>query len=162
VKKNKSSTLQRPESIPETVTVEMTPKFYNALKTSILSKQNPLVRSHINTYFEWLKTIKPEEVVDAITLGTTPQGAYRKLGANPVRLGIAAARGFLKAMPKYRAQLKEIVTLDLALLTLKFENPSTYAIIQKYGKKGTSFVEQWIKGALEILGVLPKEEPPKA
>jgi len=138
----------------------MTPKFYNAVKTNMLSKQNPLIRSHINTYFEWLKTIKPEEVVDAITLGMTPQQAYKRLGVNPVRLGIAAARGFLKAVPKYRNQLKEIATLDLALLTLKFENPSTYAIIQKYGKKGTQFVNQWINGAMEILGVTtpPKQE----
>jgi len=141
----------------------MTPKFYNAIKTYKLSKQNPLVRSYVNTYFEWLKTIKPEEVVDAITLGMTPQQAYRQLGANPVRLGIAAARGFLKAVPKYRAQLKEIATLDLAILTLKFENPSTYAIIQKYGKKGTQFMEEWINGALEILGVItPQKQEVKA
>jgi len=59
-------------------------------------------------------------------------------------------------MPKYRAQLKEVATPKLARLTLKFENPTTYAVIQKYGKKGTPFVEQWVNGALEILGVLPK------
>jgi hypothetical protein len=136
----------------------MTPKFYNALKTNLLSRQNPLIRSHVNTYFEWLKTIRPEDVVDAIEMGITPQQAYRQLGANPIRLGIAAARGFLKTMPKYRMQLKEIASLDLALLTLKFENPNTYAIIQKYGKKGTEFVQNWIDGALEILGALPKKE----
>jgi len=139
----------------------MMPKFYNAMKTNLLAKQNPLVRSHVNTYFEWLKTLKPEEVIDAIEMGTTPQQAYKQLGANPMRLGIAAARGFLKAVPKYRAQLKEVATPELARLTLKFENPTTYAVIQKYGKKGTQFIEEWVNGALEILGVTPptpKEE----
>jgi len=140
----------------------MTPKFYNALKTSLLSKQNTIIRGHVNTYFEWLKTIRPEEVVDAIEMGITLQQAYRQLGANPIRVGIAVARGFLKTMPKYRAQLKEIATLDLALLTLKFENPTTYAIVKKYGEKGTQFVEQWIQGALEILGVVPKPSEAKA
>ena len=136
----------------------MTPKLYEAMKANLLARQNPLVRSHVNTYFEWLKSIKPEEVIDAIELGTTPQQAYKQLGANPVRLGIAAARGFLKAMPKYRAQLKEIATPKLAMHTLKFENPSTFAVIQKYGKRGGEFVEKWVNGALEILGVLPKQE----
>jgi len=144
--------------IPQVVIIEMTPKLYNVMKANLLAKQNPLVRSHVNTYFEWLKTIKPEEVIDAIELETTPQEAYKQLGANPVRLGIAAARGFLKAMPRYRAQLKEVATPKLAMHTLKFENPNTYAVIQKFGKKGTEFVEEWVNGALEILGVIPKEE----
>ena len=149
----------KPEpQIPQTVIIEMTPKFYNAMKANLLAKQNPLVRSHVNTYFEWLKTIKPEEVIDAIETGTTPQQAYKQLGANPIRLGIAAARGFLKAMPKYRLQLKEVATPKLARLTLKFENPDTFAVIQKYGKRGTEFVEKWVNGSLEILGVLPKPQ----
>ncbi len=136
----------------------MTPKLYEAMKANLLAKQSPLVRSHINTYFEWLKSIKPEEVVDAIELGTTPQQAYKQLGATHVRLGIAAARGFLKVMPRYRNQLKEVATPKLAMHTLKFENPTVFAVIQKYGKRGTEFVEKWVNGALEILGVLPKQE----
>lgn len=137
----------------------MTPKLYNSLKQALLSRQNPLVRSHVNTYFEWLKSIKPEEVVDAIEMGVTAQQAYQNLGANPIRLGIAAARGFLKAVPKYRMQLKEIVTPDLALLTLKFENPATYHVIQKYGKRGEQFINNWIQGAMEILGITEKPKP---
>ncbi len=135
----------------------MTPKLYNALKQALLAKQNPLVRSHVNTYFEWLKTIKPEEVVDAIEMGVTPQQAYQNLGANPLRLGIAAARGFLKAMPKYQQQIREIATPELAMLTLKYENPQAYHVIQKYGKRGEQFVKDWVNGALEILLGAPKK-----
>jgi len=41
----------------------------------------------------------------------------------------------------------------MALLTLRFENPPTYDIIQKYGDKGTQFLNTWINGSLAILGV---------
>jgi hypothetical protein len=139
----------------------MTPKLYNALKQNLLAKQNPLVRSHINTFFEWVKSINPEDVVDAIEMGITPQQAYQNLGANPIRLGIAAARGFLKTMPKYKLQLQQIATPELAMLTLKFENPATYQIIQKYGKRGQQFLEEWLKGAQEILGIIEKPKQPK-
>jgi len=142
-----------PLQIPEKVIIEMTPKLYNELKEHRLGSITPVVRVHIKTYFEWLKSIRPEEVVDAIDKNISPQQAYKNLGLNPFRFGIAAARGFLKAAPKYKQQLKEIATLDLALTTLKYENPNTYAIIQKYGKRGEAFLESWIKGALEILGV---------
>lgn len=147
--------------IPKTITLEMTPRFYNAYKEDILKKQNPLVRSHINTYFEWLKSITPEDVVDAITKNISAQQAYQQLGANPVRLGIAAARGLLKVTPKYRTRLNEVMTLDLALLTLKFENPDTFQVITAYGENGKAFVTKWIEGAKEILGVvIPPKIPP--
>lgn len=159
---NKSSSpppkLSQPQQIPETVTLEMTPKLYNALKQNLLAKQNPLVRSHVNTYFEWLKTIKPEDIVDGIEMGITPQQAYQNLGANPIRLGIAAARGFLKAMPRYQQQIREIATPELAMLTLKFENPQAYAVITRYKSKGTQYVKDWVNGTLEILLGTPKKK----
>jgi hypothetical protein len=136
----------------------MTPKLYEALKQQRLQQVNPVARSHVNTYFEWLKSIRPEEVVDAIQQGTTPQQAYRNLGISPIRLGIAAARGFLKVAKKYQEQLRQVATLDLALLTLRFENPSTYAILKQYGDRGTQFLQTWIQGSLEILGVQTTEK----
>lgn len=136
----------------------MTPKLYEKKKNDILAKQNPAVRGYINTYFEWLKSIKPEDVVDGLMRGTTAQQAYRQLGANPIRLGIGLARGFLKVAPVYREKLKEVMSLDLAMTTLKFENPITYQILVESGTKGREYVVKWIEGAKEILGVVP---PPK-
>ena len=131
----------------------MTPKLYQALKQNRLQQISPVVRGHVSTYFEWLKSIRPEEVVDAIEQGKTPQQAYKDLGLSPLRLGIAAARGFLKVAPKYQTQLREAATLNLAYLTLQFENPATYNTIRQYGSRGKQFMETWIKGSLEILGV---------
>ena len=133
----------------------MTPKLYQALKEARLKTVSPIVRTHINTFFLWLKSIRPEEVVDAIDKGITAEQAYKNLGLNPFRFGIAAARGFLKTpqAAKYRDQLKQIVTYDLTITTLKFENPNTYAVIQGYGDRGKQFLETWMHGALKILGV---------
>lgn len=131
----------------------MTPKLYETLKQQRLKNVSPIVRTHIGTYFDWLKSIRPEDVVDAIDKGTTPEQAYKTLGLNPMRFGIAAARGFLKVAKKYQDQLRQIATLDMALLTLRFENPRTYAIITRYGDRGTQFLNTWIKGSLQILGV---------
>lgn len=138
---------------PTDVIVEMTPKLYETLKQQRLQKVNPIVRTHISTYFDWLKSIKPEDVVDAIDKGTTPEQAYKAMGFNPMRFGIAAARGFLKVAKKYQDQLREIATLETAMLTLRFENPATFAILTRYGERGTQFMKTWIKGSLEILGV---------
>lgn len=131
----------------------MTPKLYATLKEQKLRALSPVVRSHVNTYLEWLKSIKPEEVVDAIEKGTTPQQAYKNLGLNPLRFGIAAARGFLKVAPKWQNALKEAAAVDNALLTLKYENPATFKILQQYGDRGINFLKTWIDGSLEVLGV---------
>ena len=139
--------------LPTTIIVEMTPKLYELLKQQRLQQVNPIARSHVSTYFEWLKSIRPEDVVDAIEQGKTPEQAYKALGISPIRLGIAAARGFLKVAKKYQDQLRQVATLDTALLTLQFENPPTYAIIKQYGDRGTQFLNTWINGSLGILGV---------
>ena len=153
-KKPKPSLKLKEPPLPQVIEIEMTPKLYNALKEAQLRQLSPIVRSHIGTYFEWIKSIKPEEVVDGIYKGTTPQQAYKNLGINPLRFGIAAARGFLKIAPKYQNQLKEVATLETALLTLKFENPATYKILESYGERGQQFLETWVHGSLEILGVV--------
>lgn len=97
--------------------------------------------------------MKPEELIDAIETEQTIQNYYAKLGIHPLRFAIATARGFLKTSPRSKAELKEAVSLDLVLTTLKYENPDVYAILQKYGKKGKDHLTQDIADALKILGV---------
>lgn len=157
-KQSKSLTPQPKQDSPEIVVIEMTPKLYGALKENLLKRVNPLARSYVNIYFEWLKSIKPEQIIDGIELGETPHEAYRKLGANPIRISIAMTRAFLRTHKKYAAQLREVANLESAITTLKYENPQAYTIIKKYGEKGTEFIKKWIQGALEILGALPKQQ----
>jgi hypothetical protein len=130
----------------------MTYKLYEARKEHQLQKAPMMARSYINTYFMWLKSIQAVDVVDAIEQGTTIEKAYHDLGINPLRMGIAAARGFLKISKTSQAKLREIATVELTLMTLKYENPSTYEVIQRYGERGQLYIRQWIQGALKILG----------
>jgi hypothetical protein len=131
----------------------MTYQLYDAIKQNKLQQVPAIGRSYVNTYFEWLKKLEPTEVVDAIEQNKTVEQAYKELGISPLRMAIAAARGFLKVSKTYQQKLKETATPELALMTLKFENPTTYAVIQRYGERGNQYLKQWVNGALKILGV---------
>jgi hypothetical protein len=50
-------------------------------------------------------------------------------------------------------KLREVATPDMTLMTLKYENPETYSVIQGYGERGEQFLEKWVKDALKMLGV---------
>jgi hypothetical protein len=50
-------------------------------------------------------------------------------------------------------KLKEIATPDMTLMTLKYENPQTYSVIQGYGERGIEFLATWVRDALKMLGV---------
>jgi hypothetical protein len=130
----------------------MTYKLYEARKEHSIQQAPLMARTYLNTYFEWLKNIKPVDVVDAIEQGKTIEQAYKELGISPLRLGIAAARGFLKVSKSSQIKLREIATIDNTMQTLKYENPETYEVIQRYGDRGCTYVQQWIQGALKILG----------
>lgn len=126
---------------------------YRRLRDAQLRKVHSNARFFVKQYFDYVKSLKPEEIIDAIETGQTIQNYYENLGIHPLRFAIATARGFLKTSRRAKAQLKEVVSLDLVLTTLKYENPTVYAIIKKYGKKGTKHLQKDIDDALQILGV---------
>jgi len=68
-------------------------------------------------------------------------------------MGLATAKGILKVYKNMQIKLKEIATPDMTLMTLKYENPATYEIIQSYGERGKEYVNTWICDALKMLGV---------
>ena len=116
-------------------------------------QQVPAVaRSSVNLYFEWLKNLKPLEVVDAIEREVTVEEARRKASI-ATRLGVATAKGVLMVNKSLQQKLKELATPDMTLMTLKYENPETYEVIQGYGERGTQFLIKWVKDALKMLGV---------
>jgi len=123
----------------------------------MLKKVNPIVRDHINTYFEWLKNLRTDDVTVSIETGETLKKAYEHAPYR-WRLAVALARGFLKAAPKYREQFKQFVNMDIALMTLKYENPQVYAIIQRYGQRGIDYLKQCLEDAKELFGLTPKAE----
>ena len=137
---------------PETLSLEMTYKFYAARKEQALQQVPAVARNSINLYFEWLKNLQPTDVVDAIERNVTVEEARRKAPI-ALRLGIATAKGILMVNKSLQLKLKDIATPDMNLMTLKYENPETYAVIQGYGERGTQFLAKWVKDALKMLGV---------
>ena len=140
------------DNIPETLSLEMTYKFYAARKEQAMQQVPAVARSSVNLYFEWLKNLKPLEVVDAIEREVTVEEARRKASI-ATRLGVATAKGVLMVNKSLQQKLKELATPDMTLMTLKYENPETYEVIQGYGERGTQFLIKWVKDALKMLGV---------
>ena len=139
-------------NIPETLSLEMTYKFYAARKEQAMQQVPAVARSSVNLYFEWLKNLQPTEVVDAIERNTTVEEARRKASI-ATRLGVATAKGILMVNKNLQHKLKEIATPDMTLMTLKYENPQTYSVIQGYGERGIEFLATWVRDALKMLGV---------
>lgn len=133
--------------------MELTPQMYQRLRDAQLRKIHSNARFFVKQYFGYLKSVKPEEIIDAIETGQTIKDYYGKMGIHPLRFALATARGFLKTSPRSKAQLKEAVTVDLVLTTLKYENPDVYTIIKRYGKKGKQHIQKDINDALKLLGV---------
>ena len=139
-------------NIPETLSLEMTYKFYAARKEWAMQQVPAVARSSVNLYFEWLKNLKPPEVIDAIERNITVEEARRKASI-ATRLGVATAKGVLTVNKGLQQKLRELATPDMTLMTLKFENPETYEVIQQYGERGIDFLCKWVKDALKMLGV---------
>jgi hypothetical protein len=130
----------------------MTYKFYAARKEQAMQQVPAVARSSVNLYFEWLKNLEPLEVVDAIERQVTVEEARRKASI-ATRLGVATAKGVLMVNKQLQVKLKEFATPDMTLMTLKYENPETYEVIQGYGERGVQFLIKWVKDALKMLGV---------
>jgi hypothetical protein len=139
-------------NIRETLSLEMTYKFYAARKEQAMQQVPAVARSSVNLYFEWLKNLQPTDVVDAIERNTTVEEARRKASI-ATRLGVATAKGILMVNKGLQHKLKEIATPDMTSMTLKYENPETYSVIQGYGERGVEFLATWVKDALKMLGV---------
>jgi predicted thioredoxin/glutaredoxin len=140
------------DEIPETLSLEMTYKFYAARKEQAMQQVPAVARSSVNLYFEWLKNLKPLEVVDAVERNVTVEEA-RKKAPIAIRLGVATAKGVLMVNKSLQKKLKEIATPDMTLMTLKYENPQTHDVIQGYGDRGAEFLKQWVTDTLKMLGV---------
>lgn len=130
----------------------MTYQFYAARRDFELKKVPAVAKRCVSIYFEWLKNLKPTDVVDAIEQGKTIDQARREASI-AMRLGIATARGILKSSKNLQQQLKQVATPDLALMTLQYENPATFKVIESYGERGATYLKTWIVDALKMLGV---------
>jgi hypothetical protein len=129
----------------------MTYQLYAARKEHVLQQVPAIARPSISTYFLWLANLNPGDVLDGIEQGKTIEQAYKN-APFALRMAVATARGILKYKP-FQQKLLEIATPENSLMTLKYENPKTYEVIERYGDRGQTYMKTWIQGALRLLGV---------
>jgi len=135
----------------------MTTELYQQIKQNIIAKQHPIVRPHIKEYFNWLKSLDALDVYDSIEKGETVKDAYTRTRNYPLRMSVAAARGLLKASKSLREKAEKAINVDVARLTLRFENPKVYEVIKRFDPQ-EEHLQKNLQSAKEILGVIPKEE----
>lgn len=138
--------------IPRTLHIEITSKIYSAIKDRELRKLTPLARTHIENYFEFIKALHPDDVIDSIEYGESLKQKYDKASMG-IRINVAMARAVLKVSPQLQKRFKEVLSSQLVKYTLKFENPSVYEIIMRYGERGEKYLQGCLSDSLEIFGV---------
>ena len=143
------------KSVPRKLEIEIGPRLYEEMKRQTLKEIPPILRGYTEDYFEYLKNIKPEQLIDGIENQKTLKSYYNENPSTALRLSIAMTRGLLKVLKSYREQLNKVLSPEIALLTLKYENPVCYEIIQRYGKKGKEYLEACIDDVKTLLNLKP-------
>jgi len=118
-----------------------------------------LARPHILEYFRWLKSLDALSVFDSLEKGEGVKEAYNayKRRFSPFRYAVAAARGLLKASQSMREDALKAVNINIARLTLRFENPAVYEVLRQFDPK-EEFLKRCVEEAKEILGLTATEE----
>lgn len=151
--------LSSPETFPQVITLDITPEFYEQMKVKVLREINPIVRTYINEYFDYLHGLDPDDVIDAIARGETIKARYESMTYFAERVSLAAVRGFLKVAPeRMNKQARDVINFENTMWTIRFENPTVYKIIGSFGTKGTDWLRQCINEVRGILGI--EEEKP--
>ena len=138
--------------VPRIIKVDITPKVYKAIKEKVLQRFGPRTRSHANDFFEWVISINPNDVIDAIEYEESLYDKYERAPLG-LRISIATARAFIKVSPRLQKQFKDSLTPQLIRRIFQFENPEVYDVILLYRERGDEYIESCIKDSLRIFGI---------
>jgi len=148
-----------PESkveIPKEIPIDITPELYQKTKENILKQQHPAVRPYLLQFISWLKDLNALDVYDAIEGGETVKDKYQQMKLNPIRIAVAATRGFLKGSKSLRAKADKALSLEIARLVLRFENAPVYEVLKQFDPK-EEYLRRNIQAVKEIFGLVPKQ-----
>lgn len=145
-------------NIPKTIPIDLTPELYQVIKNNMLQRQHPIVRPYLNEFIKWLKGLDALTVYDSLEKGETVREKYKEMRLNPIRITVAAARGLLKSSPILKAKAEKALSLELARLVLRFENPKVYQVLIQFDKN-EEFLRRNIQATKEIFGLIevPKD-----
>lgn len=138
---------------PEVIPVDITAEVYESIKTDILKQQHPVVRPHVNEFIRWLKGLDALSVYDALEKAETVKDKYEHMRFNPIRISVAAARGLLKVSPTLRSKANKALSLEIARLVLRFENPEVSTVLKEFDPQ-EEFLRRNIQAVKEIFGLV--------
>lgn len=136
-------------------TIDITPTLYEIIKEANLRRVPKLARPFVKQYFDWLAKLKPDEVFDWMEGKESLKDLYEK-APFPVKVAFVPARNIIKFSKSVKAGANEAINWEVAAMTLRFENPGAWAVIEAFGDEGIDKMKQGIEDVKEILKM--KEE----
>lgn len=114
-----------------------------------------LARPIVRQYFDFLKKLTAEQVMDWMEDEGRLKDIYKR-STFPERIAFAGARGLIKASPRIKDGANKVICYEVAALTIRFENPEAWEVIEAFGEEGTKKLKEGIEDIKEILKL--KEE----
>lgn len=148
--KKKNSQPKRNGLTGETLTIDVTPKFYYDMKLHYMKQIPRMLKPFVRQYFNWLVKLDAGDVMDWMESTETLKEIYSHR-TFAERAAIAGARGFLRAAPRLRRRAAEAINLEVACFTLRFENPMVWEVIKAYHEQGMARLKEAIEDVKEIM-----------
>ncbi len=143
------------DEIPKSLTVDITKATYLADKMMQMQRVPKLARPIIKQYFDFLKELTPEQVMDWMEGTERLKDTYQRATFGE-RIAFAGARGLIKASKRIKDGANKVICFKVAALTIRFENPECWEVIEAFGEDGIKKLKEGIEDIKEILKL--KEE----
>lgn len=143
------------DEIPKSIKLDITVESYIADKITQMHRAPKLARPIIRQYFDFLKELTPEQVMDWME-GSERLKDFYKRSTFPERIAFAGARGLIKASKRIKDGANKVICFEVAALTIRFENPEAWEVIEAFGEDGIKKLKEGIEDIKEILKL--KEE----
>jgi len=141
---------QSSEEIPQTIKVDITLATYIAAKQTHMAQVPKLARPFVDDYFDFIKSLQPDWVLDWMEGGARLKDLYAKRSF-PERVAIAGARGLIRSVPAIKRGALKAINFEVTAATIRFENPAVWEVIEAFGQEGIDKLKQGIEDVKEIL-----------
>lgn len=150
-----NDTPETSEEIPETIKIDITMETYIAAKLENLARVPKLARPFVNQYFDFLKKLEADQVLDWMEGNERLKDLYKK-ASFAERIAFAGARGLIKSSRRIKEGAEKAINWQVAAYTIRFENPEAWEVIEAFGDEGIDKLKQGIEDIKVILKL--KEE----
>jgi len=143
------------DEIPKSIKIDITKDTYIADKIMQMQRAPKLARPIIRQYFDFLKELTPEQVMDWMEGSERLKDTYQRATFGE-RIVFAGARGLIRYSKRIKDGANRVICFEVAALTIRFENPEAWEVIEAFGEDGIKKLKEGIEDIKEILKL--KEE----